>query len=223
MSQEINLFNPALRPKTDWLAFRPVAALTLALVALVVVAWAWVAWQTQAATQERIAGEARLRAAQQSLSEAQATLAGHRPSPQLAAEIDRLTTDLARRHHVLQRVRETVVDGNGGLSDVMRGFSRQIMEGVWLTGFSSDGKGIDIRGRLLDPGLLPAYIRRLNNEPAFRGRRFATLDMQDGKAAAATNGAAPAAASMPAEEGALPPFIEFALRARAVPANGSKE
>jgi hypothetical protein len=260
MSQEINLLNPELRPRRDWLAFRPVAALALLVLVLLFAAWAWASWQLRAVTAARVAGEAGLLAAQQSLQAAQGALARHVPSAQLTAEAERLGADIARRNFVLQRARETVVEGNAGLADVMRGFSRQIMEGVWLTGFASNGGGLDIRGRLLDPGLLPAYIRRLNDEPAFRGRRFATLDMRDGALAEGTDGGAPAPAntagggasllamvgatapdggatqapaaasatgSPAAATAASPPasiaFTEFALRARAVPANGGKE
>jgi hypothetical protein len=47
-----------------------------------------------------------------------------------------------------------------------------------LVGFGFSGKEIEIRGRLLDPALLPTYINRLNDEPAFAGRRFSALDMK---------------------------------------------
>jgi hypothetical protein len=62
---------------------------------------------------------------------------------------------------------------------------------------------MEIRGRTLDPALLPEYIRRLNAEPAFRGHRFAALSV------ALPTAPAPAASVAPAAT--VPPWHEFAL------------
>lgn len=216
MSQEINLLNPDLRPKFDWLAFRPLAAAVLLVAILVAAGYVHARYRADAALLEQRAASARLSALQQHIQELQSALAGRQPSPSLIRDIEYLSAETARRRHVLKLAEEAAAGGDGGRADVMRGFSRQVTGGVWLTGFAIGNAGIDIRGRLLDPGLLPAYIRRLNGEPAFRGRRFAALDMQEGGQPAGNA----ASASGPA---ATLAFTEFSLRASAPRQEGGGE
>ena len=160
---------------------------------------------------------------QKELLALQSVLANRKPNPALAVESERLGNLLEQRKSILQLAQETTEGAKAGGADVMRGFSRQIVEGVWLTGFAVSTAGIDIRGRLLDPSLLPVYIRRLNAEPAFRGRRFAALDMQGSLPEAAQPPVA-AKASLPGAEKARS-FTEFVLRATQPPAatSGGKE
>jgi hypothetical protein len=81
-----------------------------------------------------------------------------------------------------------------------------------LLGFGFADKDIDIRGRLTDPALLPTYISRLNDEPAFAGRRFAALDMNGFDPADEKRDDAPPSvkAKAPAR------YTEFALRTQLV-------
>jgi hypothetical protein len=63
-------------------------------------------------------------------------------------------------------------------SKVLKGLAEQRVEGVWLTGFRLAPSAIELRGRLLDPTLLPVYINRLNADTVFFGRRFSALEMK---------------------------------------------
>lgn len=216
MSQEINLVNPALRPKHDWLAFRSVAVAAAVALLLVSALYAYARVSASSALQAQMAVQARLTALQQEVQSAQAALAARVSDPQLEKEVVRLAAAVKQRGEVLRLAEELATQGSGGVAEVMRGFSRQRMDGVWLTGFSVGPGGFDIRGRLLDPASLPTYIRRLNTEPAFRGRSFAALDMQgvvpqvlpqSGGDAAAVPAPATTQAAGPAR------YTEFALRA----------
>ena len=116
---------------------------------------------------------------------------------------------VAQRQDVLNVVAQGDLPSSHAYSGLFEGFSRQVVEGAWLTGFVFAQKNIEIRGRLTDPALLPVYIGRLNAEPAFAGRRFAALDMK---------GVEPAPASPetpavpPARAAVLPRHTEFVLR-----------
>ncbi|HEY5292594.1 MAG TPA: hypothetical protein VIJ43_09805, partial [Burkholderiales bacterium] len=67
------------------------------------------------------------------------------------------------------------------------------------------GAEIEISGRALQPELVPSYIRRLNQEPAMRGRAFDSLSMTQ------QQGALPADASRPAGAPASYSYTEFRL------------
>jgi Tfp pilus assembly protein PilN len=187
VSQQINLLLPELRPRRDWLAFPMVAGTALAGLALVAGMAAWGRYQVQTLTVAQAQSEAEVKALQQQIQGLGQTLAGRKPNPALQAEIDRLKELLQQQDAALDVVESGKSDSAAGHAALMRGFARQVTEGVWLTGFSFAGKEAEIRGRLADPALLPQYIRRLNGESAFQGRRFAALDMKDGAATGAAD------------------------------------
>lgn len=177
MSQEINLLNPALRPKRDWLDFRHVAMATGVAALMVAAVAAVVRYEFAGREREQAAVASRLELARQSMQSMQSALAVRKSDPSLTPALEQLEATLAQRREVLKLARGLAAD-TGGAAEAMRGFSRQRLEGLWLTAFSIGPAGFELSGRALDPLLLPTYIGRLNAEPAFRGRRFAALDMR---------------------------------------------
>lgn len=238
MSQDINLLNPALRPKRDLLCFRNVAAATVVALLLVVVGAAVAQWRLAEGVREQAAVAGQLAQARQATQSMQSALAGRKSDASLDKALERAEAEVAQRRESLALARGLAA-APGGVAEAMLGFSRQRLEGLWLTGFGIGPGGFDLRGRVLDPLLLPVYIRRLNGEPAFRGRRFAALDMTGVEAgtplsppvptspATPATPAAPAlaavagigAASAPGAAGpvAAVRFVEFSLRASLPP------
>jgi len=199
VSQQINLLLPELRPRRDWLAFPVVAGAILAGAVLMIGLAAWASYQVQSLTAIQARSETDLKVLQQQVQTLGQALAGRKPNPALQAEIDRLGELLQQRDTAFAVVEAGKLAPGGGHGAVMRGFARQAMDGVWLTGFSLSGQDAEIRGRLTQAALLPQYIRRLNGEGAFQGRRFSALDMKDGAAGGA------------AAKVAAPAYIEFVL------------
>lgn len=200
MSQQINLLLPELRPRWDWFAFPVVAGVALAGVAVMAGLVGLGGYQANALKSLQAQSETELKALQQNVQGLGQTLAGRKPNTALQAEIDQLKEVLQQREAAFAVVAAGKVAPGGGHASLLRGFARQAMEGVWLTGFSFSGQDAEIRGRLSQPALLPQYIRRLNGETAFQGRRFAALDMKDSASATAPVAAAPA-----------PRYTEFVL------------
>ncbi|MFO1219351.1 MAG: hypothetical protein U1E89_13365 [Burkholderiaceae bacterium] len=200
MSQQINLFVPELRPPRRVAT----AAQALALAAFVAVGGALAAgvlrWQAADEAQ-------RSQALQQQASQLQAQLAtrpAEAPAARVSAqEIERLRQIVAAQQRVTQ-----ALDGgapNAAVpSDYLLALARQAHASVWLTGFelSADERAIEIRGRMLDASVLPAYLGRLNAEPRFKGRSFAQLEIRP---------PAPGA-------DAAAPYPEFVLRTASVAA-----
>lgn len=220
MTQQINLLNPDLRRRRDWLSFAMVAPAALLVFALVTADALWVRTEerTLAAQESEVA--AQLNAAQERLQAAAKAVGARSGDPALVGEAERLRVALQLRREALQLLQAGDIGDTAGFSAIMTGLARQSMEGLWLTGFAAGGGELEIRGRMLDPALLPAYIKRLNGEPAFQGRRFAELEMKgvapgpvEANPPAAAAPAAPAApAASPAPAAPLPHYTEFALR-----------
>ncbi|NTV70936.1 MAG: hypothetical protein HGA71_12405 [Azonexaceae bacterium] len=178
MSQQINLLLPALRPRFDWLALPVVAAAALA--GLVLISLLAVLGISQAARLKAQETEIRnqLAAVQQQVQSLGQSLAARKGDSGLDGQITAARLAVTQRQEVLAVVARGDVTQGNAYSGLLQGFSRQIVGGVWLLGFGFADKEIEIRGRLLDPALLPTYINKLNDEPAFAGRRFAALDMK---------------------------------------------
>lgn len=218
MAQQINLYDPALRRQRDWLALGNVVALATVLAILVgaLGASARSGLDTLAATAKN--GESQIKAARDQIAALGQQAANRKPDARVAQELAARRMLLAARGEVLQILRTEVADGDRpDFGDFLRGLARQTVPGLWLTGFSFDAPsgGMEIRGRTLDPALLPEYIRRLNREAAFQGRAFASLKIDAGKPAAPTDGAVSTAPASPAPTAAQHEFVLVPVRAEA--------
>lgn len=212
MTQYINLLAPDLLPKRDWASARNLA-IGAGFALLVMTGFsAWFQVRAAQATDEVRATEARLMDVQQRLGTAAKEAAERKPNLQLAEEVKQAEALLRLRQELVQVVETGGIGRGDGFAEIMRAFARQTSDGLWLTGFSVSGSGeMEIQGRVVAPELLPAYIRRLNGEKAFEGRRFAALTMKGEEAGAQ----AEAGARTPGPvERALPPAIAFRLSSR---------
>ena len=199
MTQQINLLNPALRRRRDWLTATPLALVCVTLLALVVVGYGAARVQADGREREAERLSAQLKAAQARLVETAKAVAARKPNALLLADLANARAQLQARQGLMTVLASGAIGNTSGFSAYLRGFARQVPSGLWLTGFTIDagGSAMEIRGRMLDPAALPEYIRRLNAEPAFQGRSFATLsirrpDDKPGVAAAGSSSAGPA-------------------------------
>lgn len=231
MSQQINLYNAAFRPKRQLLTAKLLAISTGVLLVVLVAAAGFSKQQATASMTNAAAAQATMKAAQARLDKARSDSAARKPSPALQAEVDRMQALLAMRDEVLVAVGKGVGDpatGSGGsFGDYLRGLARQSQEGLWLTRFGVDagGANMSLGGRTIDKALLPGYVRRLNSEKVFAGKSFngLSMDFKEGAPAAAApvvvvgaDGRALAApAALPAKASS---YLEFQLVAVATAA-----
>lgn len=217
MAQQINLFDPALKRQRNWLSLGNVAGLAAGLI-VVVGALGYAERRALAPLATLSAGnETRIKAAREQVVALGQQMANRKPDPRLEQEVAARRFLLATRGEVLGLLRKSVGEEAGPpFADYLRGFARQTLPGLWLTAFSLEARdgGMEIRGRTVDPALLPEYIRRLNNEPAFQGRAFAALKLDTGKPDAPAP-AASTGAGADTGKAAVPPlaarYHEFSL------------
>ncbi len=104
-------------------------------------------------------------------------------APALDATVARQLEQARWRLRVLgdasARLQEAAQLQTGRFSDYFQALSRQTVDGVWLTGFSAEWPSarMTLSARALSTDLVPRYLKRLNEEPLFRDRRFATLEV----------------------------------------------
>lgn len=185
MSQQINLYDASLRRQREWVQ---ASSLAITSVCLLVFCLAWAGYErfrlSHAQAEAALVGP-QLQSLQTDVRNLGAQLTNRQPNAALQQELKTTQDTIATRTAVLDILRKGLGTDAPSYGEILRGFARQTMPGLWLTGFNvnSETDAIEIRGQTLDPGLLPEYINRLGTETAFKGRSFAAL-----KVAAADKG-----------------------------------
>jgi hypothetical protein len=215
VSQQINLYNPALAPKVDLFSGRSVLLGLAGVLALTVLAWGLVAVQARSVAARVQEQSTRLAGLQAEVARLAQQVAARKPDPALQQELTSLEALLAARNEVMAMLGGGALGDTHGVSEYFRAFGRQRAEGVWLTGFTIAGGGseIVIEGRTLDAQLLPDYLAKLRRETALRGRAFDSLSVHQ-----------PAPAAGDGKPGAEAGFLEFrmATAVTQAPAGGGR-
>jgi hypothetical protein len=211
VSQQINLFNPIfLQQKKIFTALPMVEALGVIVAGALLLNW-YAVQSVSALENEAAAGKAMLAKREQRLNQAKAQFAPRAKDPALAAQVTAAEGELKALHDVTSVLQGGALGNTAGYAEYFRAFSRQNVNGLWLTGVSINGAGNDIgvQGRAMQATLIPNYIARLTGERVMRGKTFASLDIgRPAAAAPATSAAAAGAAPAPAAA----PFVEFSLQ-----------
>lgn len=180
MSQQINLFNKALfkqqKPFSAIVIVRILGAIVLGSVLLA----AYASYQLSSLGKQAAATTIQLASAQSQLAQVNVEFGVRQKSKALEDEILKVEAEVQGIQKIFEILKKGEFGNTKGYSEYMRAFSRQIVGGLWLTGFSIIGAGneIGIQGKAMQPELVPVYIGRLKQEPVLQGKAFAALDMQ---------------------------------------------
>lgn len=182
MSQQINLFNPIfLTQKKYFSAVTMLQALGLILLGSILMS-IYVNFQLSRLRPEAGAVTAQLDAARAQLQVVNVTQGGRQKDGNLDTQVKRAEAELFALQRITHLLDQGEAGNASGYSEYMRAFSRQIVDGLWLTGFSIGGSNgeIDLSGGALRPELVPAYLSRLSDEPTMHKKAFETLEMTTG-------------------------------------------
>ena len=224
MSQQINLYDPALERQRDLLTATNVALAAAGLLAILGAWGGWGHWTAASLDSDHLAQEATLGNLRAEATALDAQVKTLKPNAQLAEDLAQTRRVVEARKEELDNIRVGLGTESSPFSEYLRALARQGTGDPWLTGFTfqpSPGGGMaELRGRTFDPALLPDYIKRLNKESVFRGQTFSALQMKASDSAAPAPGTpAPTSASpVPAGAPAAPSFVDFVLVPAAKPA-----
>lgn len=202
MTQYINLYDSALRPQHDLLSLRNVALAMTGTVLLLIGLAVHGILRTTDEQRNFQSVEARLRQAQEQVTVFAVQQGARKLDPVLQAHLQQAEKQLASRRAVLARLRAGEFGGQQGFSSIFRSLAEISVDGVWLTSVDAlaAGQSMELRGRLLDEALLPAYVQHLAAHPIFAGRNFSALDVRRVSADKAPEGTA-----------SRLPYVEFIL------------
>jgi len=220
MAQQINLFNPELSPKREVLTAGLMAGIILVF-ALLLGVYGWsLAQQADKLSRQRDDWVQRVQNEQNRLVQVTQQNPPRVASLTLPIEIKTAEEKLHDREKAFEMLRNGMLGSGSGFSTLLQGFARQSVNGLWLTGISSNGAGDQMRisGRALFPELISQYISQLSTEPVLSGRKFTTFEIRQPKQDDVKDPKAVAVTMAPA-------YIEFALAAEkpmVQPAPGAK-
>ncbi|HYD78405.1 MAG TPA: MSHA biogenesis protein MshI [Paucimonas sp.] len=223
MSQQINLFNPIfLKQKKHFSSATMVQALAAILVgAILMVAYA--GYRTNVLKKEAAVAQEQRDQAQAQLAQVLASSVPRQKSKALEENIRKVEAEVKALRQAFDTLQSSDLGNKKGYSEYFRAFSRQILPGLWLTGFSIHGAGneIGIQGRTLKPELVPEYLNRLKHESSMAGKSFATLEMLR-PVVEQSNGSNPAPGVQPASrQSVAAAYMEFKLLSSGMPADKS--
>ena len=192
MSQQINLYNPIFLTQKKYLsALAMLQALALMLGGILLVqAFAVHQRGELESLLAEVVRDAQLQRERVVALGKQFSAKG--ASKTLEEEVVRTEDQLRRRRELMIEMTTNVGGDVDGFSGYLKALARQPTQGVWLTAVEISSKSNDlvIRGRALDPDLVPAYVRALSREPAFAGRTVRSLQITSVTAAPAPEPAA---------------------------------
>ena len=174
MQQQINFYQPDFRKETK--AFSAVGALQACGVGLLMMSLAYGftvyrlgGLQTELdviAAQEAVALDHA-----QKLAPVILAVTGERS---LSDRRDDALRTLEERQTVLSLVQGSALGDLNGFSRYLHSLARQELDGLWLTHITLSAMGDKtlLRGRALEPELVPVYVQRLSEETPFTGQRF---------------------------------------------------
>ncbi len=203
MSQQINLFNPIfLKQKKYFSAFTMLQALGLIALGSVVF-FGYAVYQVEQLSKQAADMNKRYVAEQKRLANMSSGFSLQQSEKMLADELKQVEAQAKLQDEVLSLLKSGALGNTEGYSEYMRAFARQSLKGLWLTGFdiAGDGSQMSLSGAVVNPRLVPSYIRRLGKEKVMRGKTFSTLQIQQ-----------------PKKDGdrLVPRYVEFILRTSAV-------
>ena len=223
MSQQINLINTALIKQKNYLTPATIGLAYLGMCACMVGWYVFSMQQVTTLTVQRDKATTELTQLQASLTQATAARAPRASNPVLIEMLKKLEDQQQMQAKVLNIVEQSKAKSGAGLADTMRGFAKQALEGVWLTGFSVDTQGhaMTLRGRSARADLLPIYIDQLGQAAVFTGQSFGGLqikrpEVKPTPAATsnpANNNAVGAVTTLTASQMQSPEYLEFELQA----------
>ena len=204
MSQQINLFNPVFMKQRKLFSLPAMLQALGLIVAGSLVLYGYANYQVDQLNRQMKENDKLYDAEQMRLTRIAAEFSPQQANQLLQDEVQRLEKQVAEQNELIETLKSGGLGNTTGYSEYMRAFSRQVVPGLWLTGFNvaGDAAQLSLSGGVVNPELLPAYIQRLSRERVMRGKTFSTLQMQQNKVEAATGQASASATRR---------YVEFTL------------
>ena len=115
----------------------------------------------------------------QSIEKLRASAPGQAEVKLMEKEIARLSQEVENGRKLKQALATGSFGNTDGFSGYFEALAKGHVDGAWLTGIgiARGGGQLSFSGKTVDPELVPLYLRRLGESPAFHKRGFNVLEL----------------------------------------------
>ena len=180
MSQQINLYNPVFLKQDKQFSARAMAQAMVLMICGLVLLFILANYRIADTRAQAKTVSAQLEVARNQIVKVVQQTKPVERNPNLEGDIRKMEARVAGNRAVLNFLQKGDFGSHVAYSEVLLALARKTMPGVWLTGVSLNDadNGIDMSGQVLQPVLLPAYIKSLSSETAFKGKSFSSVLMR---------------------------------------------
>lgn len=209
MSQQINLASPQLLKPRYALGLREMA-IGIGVALAFMLAWSGVVYyQAGVLEQQAEQREASQATAQLTLDRLTAN-ASRSVNPLLTERIKVIQEQIRQRETLVTAINVTLDQTSNGFASRLRALAHSSTEGVWLNALTLAPDHIELKGAVLNAGLLTTYIDRLGKQASFAGTTFSGMT--------ATESNTPDKSAEGSASASLPDHLVFTLYAGDAPA-----
>lgn len=178
MTQQVNLYQPIFRKQKRKFSAMAMLQATALMVLGIGLMYGYTQWQVRQLRAEAAHVEKQLAGLTKRLDDITRQFGERLQSRELQARIQEVQTQLAEKQQ-LRVALSSAKYNTQGFSDYFIAFARQHLSGVWLTGLDITGAAeqMTLKGRSINPELVPRYLQRLSNEQRLSGIEFRTFQM----------------------------------------------
>jgi hypothetical protein len=179
MNQQINLFQPIFRKERKILSFEALIQIRGIMIAALAALYGFGTWSNSGLATE-VSGLKKQHDERIAMLERISRQAANRSDGgEVEKEIQRLEAELAAERYIVSLLGEDKLDKALGFSEYLEIFSRQVVQGMWISKFSifEGGKHMLIKGGALSAELVPLFLQGLSEEPSLAGLEFTVLQM----------------------------------------------
>ncbi|NOZ53972.1 MAG: PilN domain-containing protein [Gammaproteobacteria bacterium] len=179
MNQQINLFQPIFRKARTILSFAALFQVNIIFIVALSLLFSFNVWKEKQLRLElnafAVQHHALVAQVDKLRDEAKKLKEEYYSENQLAL----LKAEISAYDYIFQTLGSEFSNRTVGFSIYFETFSRQVIKGLWITGFSvsQGGKVINITGGALKPEMVPQFINRLSTEPGLSGINFSVLHL----------------------------------------------
>ena len=176
--QQINLYQPIFRKQRILFSF--VVSLQIATIFLLALILLYVVSMRGITSLDKQLQESKT-LNQQRLSQL-AKVSGElskRNGDSTQSRVQQLKQELEAERFLLSVLGEVYASHRKGFSGYLEGFSRRVIDGLWITRFDmlNGGASVKLVGGALKPDAVPRFIENLKQEESLRGTKFQILEM----------------------------------------------
>lgn len=180
MTQQVNLLNPALIRPRDWVSLKNVGVMYALVIVAMYVLYHFAQSDLDAMQVQRNAAVTKYEAAKLALITESSKKNRQMNVLEQEQELQSLMKKLDMQNKLVSTFKYVQSDNGHHVLDYMLGFARQVVPGVWVTGFKLHAfeKNITLSGRALQADHIPHFLEHLGQAAVFKGQLFSGLKLQ---------------------------------------------